>query len=211
MKNTNNKKITSTTTAKSILFAGLIMTPGLTLESADAHPIDDLGKWAADGTDVCFSSLTLDNVNINWSTGHFNEIKIEAVQSMAELSGHSDFWLSQDGFCISSDQWVIGEDLGTFGNSGEYQLSHSSPGIIDDATMSINTNWLRSFQLSGGCGLTYVENIEWLFNHEFGHWSGFDHHETNQDDHTMMEHECTNGWGGVTTDDAEQLVDKYGP
>lgn len=172
------------------------------------HPLDVIGTWSNGiGTDVCYDTNELNNISIGGTWNHATEIKKELDDARAEWNNQvSTFALWKDSSCISSDQWVGSANLGLFGDLAVTYISTSGGNLVDTDT---DFNTQKQFEIESNTCNWWDWDIEWVANHEFGHWVSFDHSTATSNTHSVMKGNCVTGWADVQSADASQLDDLY--
>jgi len=150
--------------------------------------------------DLYFHS-SLNNLNIDGSTGQFTKAKRETQDAMSEWNSQTaDVTLYTTNSYQGGDHVVYAANLGLFGYSGQATYPNS-----DENYVRYNT-W-RHFGTSGGCnslfGFSYAYNLEWLANHELGHTVGLGHAPIGDD--SVMVPYCASSMSEVQEQDAYTL------
>ena len=148
---------------------------------------------------------SLNDLNVDGSTGHFADVRNEVQSAMATYnSDPADVWLYTTNSYYNNNYAVYAINLGLFGPSAQATFPNNSEEYV-------RFNTARHFGTNGGCssfiGYTYAYNLEWLSNHELGHVVGLGH--AHDGDVSVMQPQCTLYWSDIQNQDSVAMGTLY--
>lgn len=196
---------TKTTKTSTIAFATLILSVSFSSAFADQPP--SFATWANNDEDICYRDNELNSLD----AGGFNNaanIKTEFEKSRLRYNTINGLNIIKITTCGSQyDNDVGSADLGLFG-----PLAHMGGvypgGVFQSAYIEFNTQ--KAFGINSNTCNTWNWDIEWVMNHEMGHYVGLDHHNpTYTQPHSVVYPACNVVWEVLQTDDINKLNNMY--
>ncbi len=189
-----------------VLLSGLTILPSVSAhDTGDTYPFD-----SNDGThNVCIKAADLNGIELNGNTNEGSDIATLIENGMDELSDNTDMSLTRITTCTGTYSHVYGAY-----NSDEDKLGQTSVdwGSYPNQykTIKINTNSASNMIDSGNCYWYQNPHLEYVANHEFGHFAGMDYyHHSSVSGHTMNEGSCEIDWAGIKSGDITQINGWY--
>ena len=182
-----------------ILLGGLTVLP-----NAAAHTPTNAGLLP-NNQQICYGIAGLNKVELNGVTNVGSTIKTHAINGMDEVSDNTNFNVSERTDCTNGTySWVTS----TYNSNAN--IKATTTGIIADSVKYImfNSNPHVNMINSGTCAWYQNVNIEYVANHEFGHYAGLDH-QSGSTSHTMMHISCDVGYAVIRSGDIIQINGWY--
>lgn len=93
---------------------------------------------------------------------------------------------------------IAGKTIGPYGSTGsQYKY------------IQFSTNSATNFANSGTCQWYENTNIEYVANHEFGHFAGLDYSHLSPSPPTMNEASCSSSYASIKTNDINKINGWY--
>ena len=181
------------------LLGGLAVPPNVS-----AHSSGNSGLLS-NNQQICYSVSGLNLVELNGSTNQGSTIKIHAINGMDKVSDNIDFNVSEKTNCSSgTNSWVTSTYI------SNANVKASTTGIISGSVKYImfNNNSNANMINSGSCAGYQNIHIEYVANHEFGHYAGMIH-QSGSTSHTMMHFTCDVGYAVIRSGDITQINGWY--
>lgn len=161
-----------------------------------------------DGThDVCIISSDFNGVKLNGNTNQGSTIAPLVENGMDEVGDNTNMSLTKITSCSSGKSvaygsWLsssyLGSTQGPFGSTGnQYKY------------VKFNTNSAVNFANSGSCQWYQNPNLEYVANHEFGHFAGLDLAHGSPSSPTMNEASCGSAYASIKTNDINKINGWY--
>lgn len=177
---------------------GVVSVAALSEASATDYYSGD--RWSGTTVNMCYDLFSLADLNIG-STSAVNELE----QAKSEWNGQSSVWtlnrVNPDDFC---DNWNHAVDWGRNGDLAIAWITTSGSTVIDaDTEYNLAYDWTTS----GSCSEPFT--MDYVANHEFGHWVKFDHPAQSATSVMVPTYDC-NKYDELQSHDSSSLEDIYG-
>lgn len=192
-----------TQTTSIIALSALVLTLGLPSAFATEYPF-----LSQDGThDVCIITSDFNGVKLNGSTNQGSTIAPLVENGMDEVSDNTDMVLTKITSCSSGKSVAYGSWLSS-GYAGSTQGPYGSTGN-QYKYVKFSTNSAMNFANSGTCQWYQNTNLEYIANHEFGHFGGLDNSHNSPSSPTMNGSSCNSDYASIKTNDINKINGWY--
>lgn len=181
------------------LLGGLTVIPNVS-----AHTSGNSGLLS-NNQEICYSISGLDLVELNGNTNQGSTIKTHAINGMDDLDSMTDYIIDERTSCGGGTySWVTSTYL-----SNANDKATTTPIIAGTVKyIMFNNNANANMINSGSCQWYQNDNIEYVANHEFGHFAGMIH-QSGSTSHTMMHSSCDTGYAIIRSGDISQINGWY--
>lgn len=201
-------KITSKIQTMTVLTSVVVLIGISMVPNGFGHGTDTV-QFSSGTKTVYYDSTAFASVKYDGSTGHATQVKTAAVNGMNDLHSLTDMTVTETTTYTST----------TSKFSAQYYADTSIAGITTGILsnppqhkhMFFNTNSNRDYSSGGTCEWYQNPNIEFIANHEFGHFAGleYDHHSSTTESHTLNDVSCNSSWAILTSSDISQINGWY--
>jgi len=200
----NNKK-TTTSIITTVTFATLILSISVTPAFADQPP--SFATWANNDEDICYRSDELNSLDAGGFQNSANIIN-QFEKSRLRYNTINGLDIIKISTCgAQHDNDVGSADLSLFGPLAQMNGVYPS-GVFQSAYVEFNTQ--KAFGINSNTCNTWNWDIEWVMNHEMGHYVGLDHHNpVFTTPHSVVYPNCNAVWEVLQTDDINKLNNMY--
>ncbi|WP_148313050.1 hypothetical protein [Nitrosopumilus adriaticus] len=181
------------------LLGGLTVIPNVS-----AHTSGNSGLLS-NNQQICYSVSGLNLVELNGNTNQGSTIKTHAINGMNDVNSMTDFNVSERTSCSGGTySWVTSTYLANANDKA------TTTPIISGSVKYImfSNNADANMINSGSCQWYQNDNIEYVANHEFGHYAGLIH-QSGSTSHTMMHTSCDTGYAIIRSGDISQINGWY--
>ena len=189
----------------------LVMTAvGLSnIPSAAAHNSPVSAYWfTSSSQNICYNLSSLDSMKYEGSTSQGSTVAGQIQLGEDEMDDNTDLNISHDTSCGTYESEV----------SSFYDSDTSKAAKTDLAVSTTLGNEYKDMEFNNNSGIDWQEdqsclasqpNLDWIANHEFGHFAGMEHHGNVFSTHTMMKASCSSSMNQIRSGDITQVNGEY--
>lgn len=203
-----NNKMTSTTQIMTVLTSVAVLI-GISMTPYGFGHGTDTEQFSSGTKTVYYDSTAFASVKYDGSTGHATQVKTAAVNGMNDLHSLTDMTVTETTTNTSTSNKFSAQYYSDTSIAGTTTvILSSSP---QHKHMFFNTNSNRDYSSGVTCEWYQNPNIEFIANHEFGHFAGleYDHHSSTTASHTLNDVACDSSWAILTSSDITQINGWY--
>ncbi|MCS7141026.1 MAG: hypothetical protein NZ888_02435 [Candidatus Nitrosocaldus sp.] len=160
-------------------------------------------RWALTYTNACYDSYSLNNVNIDGSTGRYSLVASEIDQARNDWNNlPSVFTINRVNSC---NNWITAASFNASFLARTFFQQQG--GYLVDVDTEINSYY--RFSSSGRC-TTPPYTLDYVMRHEFGHWVMFNDVWYTSPSSVMYGGYDCNRWNSIKSYDSNELSSIYG-
>jgi len=187
-----------------VIVSGLSMIPAV-----QAHnETPDSYKFTSSTVNVCYNISSLDSMKYEGGTNKGTTVAAQIQLGEDEMDDNTDFNLTHDTSCGSFESQVSSFFDSDSSKAAKTDLVVNTSSGNEWKDMEFNNNSSINWQEDQSC-LSSEPNLDWVANHEYGHFAGMDHHENVFSTHTMMKPSCSSSWSQIRSGDITQVNGWY--
>lgn len=165
-------------------------------------------KFSSSTVNVCYD---IPSLNLLKYEGDTNKGTIAASQIQLaedELDDNTDFNITHDTSCGTYESRISSFYTMKLAKIAKADLVVNTTRGHEYKNMEFNRNSSIDWQEDQAC-LSSRPNLNWIANHEFGHFAGMDHHDNVFRTHTMMKPNCSTSYSQIRSGDITQVNGWY--
>lgn len=183
---------------------GLSMVPGvLAHDDTPSHY-----RFSSSTVNVCYDITSLNAIKYEGDTNQGSTVAAQIQLGEDEMDDNTDFNLTHDTSCGAYKSRVSSFYDSDTSKAGKTDLVVNTTLGNEYKDMEFNNNSSIDWQEDQSC-LALRPNLDWIANHEYGHFAGMTHHDNVFRTHTMMKPSCSSAYSQIGNGDVTQVNKWY--
>lgn len=201
--------MTTKTKLSTLMLLPLMIIGMSVLPQAQAHDsTPSYYKFSSSTEHVCYYITALDSLTYEGSTNNGNTVAAQIQLGEDEMDDNTDFNLTHGTDCDTYDSVVASFYDSDTSKAAKTDLVVNTTLGNEYKYMDYNNNSSIDWQEDQTCSSS-APNLDWIANHEFGHFAGMVHHDNVFSTHTMMKQSCSSSWSQIRSGDETQVNGWY--
>lgn len=165
-------------------------------------------KFSSSTMNVCYDITSLNAMKYEGDTNQGSTVADQIQLGEDEMDDNTDFNITHDTSCDTYESRISSFYDNDPTKAAKADLVVNTTLGNEYKNIEFNNNSHIDWQEDQSC-LSSRPNLDWIANHEYGHFVGMNHHDSVYRTHTMMKTSCSSAYNQIGSGDITQVNGWY--
>lgn len=165
-------------------------------------------KFSSSTVNVCYDITSLNAMKYEGNTNQGSTVASQIQLGEDEMNDNTDFDITHDTSCDTYESRISSFYDSDTSKAAKADLVVNTTLGNEYKDIEFNNNSSIDWQEDQSC-LSSRPNLDWIANHEHGHFAGLAHHDNVYRTHTMMKASCSSTYNQIGSGDITQVNGWY--